>query len=94
VSLLQKLPTESINRIVRTTGRKKVDFGGENTTAKGKERRSRFFLRLLKVQKQKHIILSSSESKCLFSIIIIIIINIVRRRGRKEEQRCRLVGKN
>jgi len=93
VSLLQKLPTESINRIVRTTGRKKVDFGGENTTAKGKERRSRFFLRLLKVQKQKHIILSSSESKCLFSIIIIIII-IVRRRGRKEEQRCRLVGKN
>lgn len=62
--------------------------------AKGKERRSRFFLRLLKVQKQKHIILSSSESKCLFSIIIIIIINIVRRRGRKEEQRCRLVGKN
>ena len=40
---------------MRTTGRKKVDFGGENTTAKGKERRSRFFLRL-KVQKQKHFV--------------------------------------
>ena len=95
--LFYKNCTESINRILRTTGRK-VDFGGENTTTttfrapqKGRRDGLAFFFDSKSKNKNTFCLLRSQSS--LFSIIIIIII-IVRRRGRKEEQRCRLVGKN